>query len=112
MQKTLNTSHRVTVLCECLWTTGLIWDSTLLRDLLERYFCYAEKGLAWFLIRLTVITAKADCGAVPTNEAEEPIELERLAERLGVDMVKVKEKGNKRIVQSFGKKTETGKKSR
>ena len=31
--------------------------------------------------------AKVVCGAVPTEEAEPPIESERLAGRLGVDIV-------------------------
>lgn len=32
--------------------------------------------------RIGIITAKAGCWAVPSNEAEMPIELDRLAEEL------------------------------
>lgn len=39
--------------------------------------------------------AKANCGAVRTSEAEMPIELDRFAEELGVDVIKTKNKKNK-----------------
>lgn len=42
-----------------------------------------------------VITAKAGSVAVPSNVAEIPVESDRLAEELGVDMVKIKKKKSK-----------------